>query len=663
MSDCQPTDEVRRIIRAMARAKVEEGYTDANAIVDEIHDAISDHTPLWKNEIADIITGIDQPKRKATRSELEERLTQLKRDLRDQYHPKPAPKSRDEVRNATRQTQLKKQIQDIQRQIAAKDFSKPEKAPPAYDNATRQLQLDLAAAKREADKLMAKIERANRTPLRKTVDTMAELYRASILSGYTVFEHLAGASVGRLISAPLEELAGGLLHHVPGLRGVSEGAPTEGGGFNGKSLAAGYKSILTAETRKAMIDKVVRGYSDRQALYDKHADYDGAFLSVVGHMHDAIKTPVEQFAFNKALVTINSQMRKQLARDGKSPDEIDAELANEYTQSRNGTLAYAYSKAAKLQGHNWLVDLIQGGIRNVSKKGPAGAVAGGVAKLVMPIIRIPTNFAKETFEYPFGFANALSTAIYHHGEKFTPEVNDYIFRNLKKGLIGAALAPVFWILASQFGALYDQQRRKKSGEPEYGDIKTPLGTISHHMLHIPLIEYAQMVALSKRVWQQQNGKLDKKTGERKGATEAAADAALRSSIAVGRTLPFVQAGERFGRGMRDSHSLGDYVGNIAAGFEPQLLKQFAKANDDNPLPRKPSGFLEQMEVGIPGLRERVPLKSVKGMSLDDKLDYYDRMTPQQREDSGILESIGSSARHQRATLTDEQRQRLDALTP
>lgn len=661
MSGCGPTDEVRRIIRAMARAKVEEGFTDANAIVDEIHSAISEHTPLWKKEIANIITDIGQPKRQATHTELQERLIQLKRDLKATYHPKPPAKTPDEKANAAQQTRLRNQITDIQGQINRKDFSKPEKRAPAYDNTTQKLQLDLAAAKREADKLMAKIQRANRSPTRKVVDTMAEFYRAAILSGYTVVEHLAGASVGRLISAPLEQIAGGLIHHTPGLRTLSDNAPTEGGGFQGKALAEGYKSIFTGETGKAIKDKVVRGYSDRQALYDKHADYDGAFLSFVGHSHDSIKTPVEQFAFYKALTTINSQMRKQLARDGKSPDQIDAELANEYTQARNGALAYLSSKEAKLQGQNWLVDVLQGAIRNVSSKGPHGAAVGGLAKLAMPIVRIPTNFAKETAEYATGFANALATAIYHRGEKFTPEVNDYIMRNLKKGLVGAALAPIFWLLASELGALYDQSRKKKASEPEYGDIRTPLGTINHHLLHIPLVEFAQSVALARRVWEQQNGKIDKKTGEPKSAPEAAGDAAIQSAVAVGNTLPFVGAIKDFSRGMSDAKGFGGYTGRIASSFIPQIVQQTARGMDPDVAPRKPQNFGQQIEQAIPGLRENVPHKPLTGMPLDAKLDLYDRMSPRERESSGISDSINITARHLGSKLTDEQIKRIEAI--
>jgi hypothetical protein len=113
--------------------------------------------------------------------------------------------------------------------------------------------------------------------------------------------------------------------------------------------------------------------------------------------------------------------------------------------------------------------------------------------------------------------------------------------------------------------------------------------------------------------------------------------------------------------MRDSKHVGDYLGNIASGFEPQIVKQVAKGMDDKVLPRKPEGFVQRMEVGIPGLRQNVPLRTLKGMTLDQKFDYYDKMTPKQREDSDISDSINISARHLGSRLTPEQIQRLQAM--
>jgi hypothetical protein len=660
MAGCEPSDEVRRIIRAMARAKVEEGFTDAGAIVDEIHEAIKDHTPLWKGEIADIIAGVGQPKRQATKSELQAKMEQLRRDLKATYHPSQpkTPKTPEQAANERRQAAIRRQMAEIQEALRTGNFDK-RRPTIADDRETQDMRQQLAVAKREADKALADIARKNRTPTQKALETMGAMYRAAILSGYTVFEHLTGASLGRFLTAPLEELAGAGLHHVPGLRAISEGAPTEGGASSAQALKQGYLKIVSGETGKAIRDKLVRGYSDRQALYDKHVDYGAHWLSLLGHLHDAIKTPVEQFAFYKALHTVNAKMRRDLERAGKSPDEIDAELTREYTMARNGALAYAYSKAAKLQGDNWLVDMVNGAVRQLATKGPVGKGAAGLARLTMPILRIPTNFAKETSEYALGLGNALATAIYHHGEEFTPEINDHIFRNLKKGLVGAALAPLFWIIASSMGALYDDKRRKKGGEPEYGDIRTPVGTLSHHMLHIPLIEFGQMIALTKRIAMHDAGKVDKKTGEVTPAIEAAANGALRSAVALGRTLPFVP--DDIAGALRDTKGLGNYTGKLAAGFIPQAVQQAARGLDPDKAPRRPQGFAQQLEAAIPGLRQNVPHRDLKGMTLDSKLDLYEKMSPRERQSSGITESILKSAHSQRANLSDDQIRRIEAL--
>jgi hypothetical protein len=661
VSGCEPSDDVRRIIRAMARAKVEEGITDAGAIVDEIHAAIQDHTPLWKNEIADIITGIGQPKRQATKSELQQRMEQLRRDLKDAYHPKvaPTPKSPEAAANERRQAAIKKQMAEIQEKIRTGNFTKTAPTVHPDDPATQKARLELAAAKREADKLLAKIQRENRTPTQKVVDTMAELYRASILSGYTVFEHLAGASIGRFLTAPLEELSGALLHQVPGIKAISNAAPTEGGGFNGQGLAHGYKKAFSPETGKAVLDKIVRGYSDRQALYDKHVDYDNGRLAFVGHLHDAVKTPVEQFAFYKALDNVNKQQRNQMARDGFSPDQIDDALKNEYNRTRNETLAYASSKAAKLQGKNWVVDIIQGGIRGMEKYGALGKVGAGVAKMAMPIIRIPTNYAKEAGEYVAGVPHGLFEAMWHGRERLKPDVADDIMRKLKKGLIGPALITLGWVLYKDLGALYDEKRRKRVGEPDYGSVRTPAGDISHHMLHIPAVEVIQMAALAHRVYDQQFGKLDKKTGERTGRADAIMDAAWRATTAEGRTLPFVPT--NLSDAMGSSKGLANYTGRMAAGFVPQIVQQIARGTDPDKAPRKPNGFVEQIEAGIPGLRESVGHRPLKGMSLDDKLELYDKMSPRERQKSGIADSIMQSARAKRSDLTQDQMKRIQAI--
>jgi len=81
MSGCEATPEVKKIIRAMAKNRVDAGVKDAADLIDSIHEEIHAHTPLWKSEIADIIAGIGEV-RKQTKSEMQTRLEAIKAELR-----------------------------------------------------------------------------------------------------------------------------------------------------------------------------------------------------------------------------------------------------------------------------------------------------------------------------------------------------------------------------------------------------------------------------------------------------------------------------------------------------------------------------------------------------------------------------------------------------
>lgn len=661
MSGCEPTDDVKRIIRAMAKAKVEEGFTNHEDILDEIHSAIKDHTPLWKNEIADIISGYGQKaSRKATKTELEARMEQLRRDLKAAYHPKQPPKTPEQRQNARRQTELKKQIADIQDQIARKDFSKPEKAAPVYDAETKKLEAQLASSKRQADQLLHKLNYENKSRAAKIADTALAFHRAAILSGIGTIEHLSGAVLWRVLGTPLEQAAGAILHQIPGIRQISENAPTEGGGFQGGAQLAGLKHAFGPGTLRDIRDKLLRGYSDLQAVGKAPLDSNHPLLELVGHLHDAIKTPAERFGYARALDTFYRQTRKQLARDGMSPDEIDKAMVDPAMEARGQALAYGESQRAKLQGDNAFVNVLRSTVRQIGTHGVGGKAFEHAFNYQVPILKIPTNLFAEASSYAAGEVKALGSWMNHEKGKFTPEVNDYIMRNLKKGLVGKALAVVAWILYKQFGALYDDERRKKAGEPDYGDVRTPAGTIKKGFLHSPAWDFMQAVALAHRVYDQELARKPKEGESRKSPAEAAFTGGLHGGRAMIDALPFVDQPKRFYESLKNSQGMGDYAGQAVAANIPQAIKDVAKMTDDEALKRKPKGFSQQIEVAIPGLRNNVPLQDIKHMSMDAKLDAYEKMTPAQRDKSGIVDAIYRQAQHSRS-LTDDQRRRIEAI--
>lgn len=119
MSGCEATPEVKKIIRAMAKNRVEAGHTDAYDIVDAIHHEIKDHTPLWKSEIADIVSGYGEV-RKPTAEELQIRLTALRREMRDLSRTQDVLAGKidtDAPKIKARTSALEGQIADLTRRI------------------------------------------------------------------------------------------------------------------------------------------------------------------------------------------------------------------------------------------------------------------------------------------------------------------------------------------------------------------------------------------------------------------------------------------------------------------------------------------------------------------------------------------------------------------
>jgi len=168
MSGCEASPEVKAIIRAMAKNRVESGITDAADLVDSIHEEIHGHTPLWKSEIADIISGYGEV-RKQTKSEMQTRLAAIKAELRGDAKrvdaesqpkvekPAPAPKpTPEEARITARQTQLKNEIEDLNQRIAARDTSKPERTPVESPEITE--------LKKQRDALKSRLELMEPSP-------------------------------------------------------------------------------------------------------------------------------------------------------------------------------------------------------------------------------------------------------------------------------------------------------------------------------------------------------------------------------------------------------------------------------------------------------------------------------------------------------------------
>lgn len=608
MSNCQPTPEVKRIIRAMAKAKLEEGFTDAHDIVDSIHAAIGEHTPLWKNEIADIVSGFGE-KRQATKTELQERLTQLRRDLKQAYHPKEknAPKAPDE----RRQKEIKKQIARIDAQLKSGDFSKaPPKPKPEYNEETKRLQSELDHARADADRAERKIAYQSESRLYRAVTLLTTVMRASILAGVSVFEHLAGASFWRAVSTVAEDVAGGVLETAfPPLRRLADKALLEGGGAMGRAHWEGLKRVFTPETLKMMRDKLVKGRSDRQLMYGKHYESNYPLLDMIGRSHDVVKTPLEQQAYGRALFRVNSNLRRQLARQGKSPVEIDRAMVTDSSIAFQEGYAYEASQAAKLQGKNAIVDRYNQLLREADRSGDIGALFAAVARAESPIVKIPLNMASEIFSYTAGSLKGASKyrVATRKGRELTPEDADYIMRNIKKQTVGAGLFALGYFGAQYFGGLWRSGKQQPNPDVEIGGMKVGDVEVDKHWMHSPALGIPQMGATMFWAMEEDRERAEKK-GEENNELLNALDGFGQASMAVILDVPLFEL-------PKDFQMIGEgggrkFLGTKARQFIPAEVQAYARRQDvddeGEPIKRKPASFLDELKMGVPGYREEVP---------------------------------------------------------
>jgi hypothetical protein len=619
MAKCVPTEKAKQIIRAMAKAQLEAGLTSTDDILDAIHAAIADFAPMDKAELADIVSGFGQV-RKATKTELQERLSQLKRDLRETYHPtidkqpKPpkAPGAEDAAHNLARQKSIQKQIDKITEQLRTGDFTKdvPRRLKQPYDKETQRLQADLERARGEADRALRKIEYQAESVLFRGMTFAQSLMRASILSSPTVFAHLAGASAWRLFSTVLEDAVGSGLRFMPGIRDIDRMAMVEGGGFGARSHAAGLGGAFSKDTVRDIKDKLVRGMSDRQALYGRKGEHESNYpmLELFGHMHDAIKTPIENYAFARANFRVNQNMRAKLARQGMNPDEIDRAMVTDSMQSLVNGLAYAESQAAKLQGENKFVDWVNQGLRTLDKHGgTAGQVASAALRFQMPIMKIPTNMVVEIGSYGVGTLKAVETYLRTgRGASMTPAQADYFMRNLKKGTVGPVLFGLGWMAYENMGGMYREGHKPPNKDLGYGDMQIGDTEVNHHWTHSPFVGVIQAGALAHYAFDEDRAK----EGSVLGST---LDGAFQATGALVNDLPFIEGPKTLLEATEGGRRTEKFFGTSARQFIPGAVQWTARQMDSDaeghPNPRKPQNFTDELKVGIPGLREEVPEKT------------------------------------------------------
>lgn len=566
--------------------------------VADIHQKLQDvETELAGREQA------QRGKQKETQGELFAKL----RETTDQWRKGRNANTR---QDKIRQGQLAKQILELKRRIEEGDYSKVKRTPIQYNEDTNRLLAKRNFLRRQFDRLAQQSEYQHQHgKVYRAVSTLIALHRAILLSSLrTAFVKLPMAALYRIVFHPAEHIAQGALSHVPGIRGIADKASIEGHFSAGAEWRA-LRATFSKQDARDMLEKLLHGQDSYDLLYDEgHVDMLHPWLSMVGRIHAALHTPPQVQAWTYAMEMQAKSAARQLAKAGKTPEEVASFLGDYRTQAQFAARAYVARVDAAFMGKNWVLDLYNGMLgqlhsRSVSDK--EGAALAGAAhaalKYSLPIVRFPSNYVGEVTSYAAGSMKAAAELLIRRGVKnLTPDQADYIMRNLGKQTIGALFMALGYYGYKHIGSFYQDNDNKRKNIPKS---ETFYG-LPRYVVDSPLGEAMTIGATMRRMDEgipRKNG-----NGNLKG-TGGVGNALKATTLGVLRDVPFFEQFSQIGANMSAPLNLPVTAGKYVTDFIPPDVKRLA-SSIDNHTPRKPETFTQSVEMGVPGLRQNVPAK-------------------------------------------------------
>jgi hypothetical protein len=509
---------------------------------------------------------------------------------------------------------LRNKIMDYAQRIEDKDFEAADKPLLQNDAEAKRLELELKRAETSFRQEKDAAEKANRTKLQKIYAKINQWKRFSVLTGIPTIGKLGGAVVYRTVFNPIEELTGTILHYVPLIRDVSMQAPREGGGINLKAEGLALHEWAKAETYKDAMDVIKTGQSALDHMAGgKFVTQPPEALEFMGRLHGAMKNFAKRMEFARSY-----EKRMQFAVDhGGDP-------ADDLTQLTAMSQAYLDANRNIFMQDNWLVNLYNRAIRSGEESNNETAqTAAAIGRFLVPIVKIPTNFAGEALNYGFGslrVAQVIAKAITGHLNDLSPEQADSLMRSMKKGTIGIGMMSLGFFMPGLAGGYYQSGVKKDSDEPDWDGIEIGGVKIPKWATHFPLFEAMQIGATMRQV-------MDKDIDKDVNSEEALGDGIIRSARGLVSETPLFNTYSEIDQSISTGHVLDRWlypelrsliplgVQNIANWTDvdtPGWFGDFTNQSGFDPtgetVKRKPEDPLQFFEYGLPGLRKNVPEK-------------------------------------------------------
>lgn len=558
--------------------------------------------------------------------------------LQDIANPK---KTKDEIAQQAYKTRITRSTADKQDRITRGDFEARPQKKLVLNLANQALKAENLRVKQDFERAKALNRYEKRSRPQKVQDTIVKWRRGFLLSGYHVLGKLAAAGVVRMASTTAEEGVASILRHVPGISAVANLSPRYGGGANVKAEAKAFASVLGSEEGlKDFIDSFKTGRSQLDVLYNQGREgyvnesevMPPSFIDFFGHLHAALKSPVKRAEWTRSVEKRAAfYMRQKI--DVSSP-EMQVRIGMEAYKDAQRSVFLQDNFAARIMRRmfdptmNQLVD------KKTGYPTAFGKAWQTVGKVLVPIVKVPTNIVSEVLQYSLGsvtgsakLAYALATGV----EKLEPEQADQIMRLLIKGSVGAAGMALGYFNPEMFGGYY-QSGQRDPDDVAFGGARIAGHDIGKLWLHNPLLETFQIGATIRRVM---DSKVSKKDRSNKGVMAGIGAGVL----GVSEEVPAIQEMFNISEAAHGG-SAKQFAGELGASMVvPQTLQDIAKDTDTDAgdlllpkgatVPRKPDGFFDYFKQAIPGLRKDVPVnpraeKAVFGVTSEAKTELANR---------------------------------------
>jgi hypothetical protein len=541
-------------------------------------------------------------------------------------------------RDATRMAQLEKQSAGLRSKIEAGDTSRPaKKEKHQYADAVLKAQAERNRLRAQVEELIAKGDRMNESVPKKIFGMVHDFGMASILASLHVYKKLAGAVVSTHAGSLLSDASRSIAKHViPGVKNIAEQSPQYGEGLSLDAMKGRVQGLKEAPAEA--LNQLKHGQATREAAFGNPVNASNEYFTHVGTMAEALKTPgalnrarevvhhvaglvgrthaaekefVSQPEWREGIVRESRFAVKKLQSEGKTPEEVAKIMQSEGMQSAIGAKALERAYDSKLQGKNAITSGINAMVANLDKSHSAFVNALGFAfKRLFPVRNVPINAVVRASDYVFGGAKALVEAM-GKGE-MTRDRADYIMKNIGRQGTVAALMTIGVLYYTKFGSVPGTFNKRE--QPKYTDADGKViapgsaAGVGSEAFHSPEAALAEVGATMAQVFHKEYGK--------EQGTDLALDVILKPTANwVIRAIPYTDTTRRisntmaYGRGRKGgvTAGIGEVVGdNIRSTVIPGFVQQTAAAQDPSPYYRQPRNIGEDIETGIPGLRENVP---------------------------------------------------------